>query len=99
MKLGAYEAAREKGDNRISVDLNYRAKLWQYGVAPTAVMPGLVEYCDLVMGNLWAAEKMLGIPVAAGLMEKGDEEGGFCAACAVVQRRDPQAVSSGETGG
>ena len=47
----------------ISVDLNYRAKLWQYGAAPTDVMPSLVEYCDFVMGNLWAAEKMLGIPV------------------------------------
>ena len=51
----------------ISVDLNYRAKLWQYGVQPMDVMPGLVQYCDLVMGNLWAAEKMLGIPVDAAL--------------------------------
>lgn len=67
------KAAREKGIT-ISVDLNYRAKLWQYGVAPTAVMPGLVEYCDLVMGNLWAAEKMLGIPVEEGLAESGRKE-------------------------
>jgi 2-dehydro-3-deoxygluconokinase len=52
----------------ISVDLNYRAKLWQYGAAPTDVMPGLVQYCDLVMGNLWAAEKMLGIPVDNSLI-------------------------------
>jgi 2-dehydro-3-deoxygluconokinase len=51
----------------ISVDLNYRAKLWQYGVQPMDVMPGLVQHCDLVMGNLWAAEKMLGIPVDAAL--------------------------------
>ena len=63
-------AASGKGIT-ISVDLNYRAKLWQYGVAPTAVMPGLVEYCDLVMGNLWAAEKMLGILVDPELLEKG----------------------------
>lgn len=55
----------------ISVDLNYRAKLWQYGVAPSAVMPRLVEYCDLVMGNLWAAEKMLGIAVDAEMVERG----------------------------
>jgi 2-dehydro-3-deoxygluconokinase len=67
------KAARAKGIS-ISVDLNYRAKLWQYGVAPTAVMPGLVEYCDLVMGNLWAAEKMLGIPVDAGLADGGRRE-------------------------
>jgi 2-dehydro-3-deoxygluconokinase len=67
------KAARDRGVI-ISVDLNYRAKLWQYGVAPTAVMPGLVEYCDLVMGNLWAAEKMLGIPVDAGLADGGRRE-------------------------
>lgn len=67
------KAASEKGIS-ISVDLNYRAKLWQYGVAPTEVMPELVEYCDLVMGNLWAAEKMLGIPVDAALAEGGSKE-------------------------
>jgi 2-dehydro-3-deoxygluconokinase len=60
-------AAAEKKGVTISVDLNYRPKLWQYGVAPTAVMPELVQYCDLVMGNLWAAEKMLGIPVDSSL--------------------------------
>jgi 2-dehydro-3-deoxygluconokinase len=51
----------------ISVDLNYRAKLWQYGAEPTDIMPALVQHCDLVMGNLWAAEKMLGIPVDSRL--------------------------------
>jgi 2-dehydro-3-deoxygluconokinase len=56
-------AAADKKGITISVDLNYRPKLWKYGVAPTEVMPGLVQYCDLVMGNLWAAEKMLGIAV------------------------------------
>ena len=29
-------------------------------------MPGLVQHCDLVMGNIWAAEKMLGISVDPG---------------------------------
>ena len=58
----------------ISVDLNYRAKLWQYGDEPAAVMPGLVQHCDLVMGNLWAAEKMLGIPVDAGLTAGSPKE-------------------------
>jgi 2-dehydro-3-deoxygluconokinase len=67
------KAAKEKGIT-ISVDLNYRAKLWQYGVAPTAVMPGLVGYCDVVMGNLWAAEKMLGIRVDGELVEGGRKE-------------------------
>jgi 2-dehydro-3-deoxygluconokinase len=58
----------------ISVDLNYRARLWQYGAAPTEVMPGLAKYCDLVMGNLWAAEKMLGIPVDPSIHEDSTKE-------------------------
>lgn len=58
----------------ISVDLNYRAKLWQYGAAPVDIMPGLAQYCDIVMGNLWAAEKMLGIPVDASLLDKSVKE-------------------------
>jgi len=69
----ALRAASDKGIT-ISVDLNYRAKLWQYGCTPVEVMPGLVEYCDLVMGNLWAAEKMLGIPVSASITESSGKE-------------------------
>jgi 2-dehydro-3-deoxygluconokinase len=68
------QAAAQKGVT-ISVDLNYRAKLWQYGMTPVEIMPGLVEYCDLVMGNLWAAEKMLGIPVDEALIGAGAGNG------------------------
>jgi 2-dehydro-3-deoxygluconokinase len=69
----ALRAASEKNIT-ISVDLNYRAKLWQYGCAPVEVMPGLVEYCDLVMGNLWAVDKMLGIPVSPSITENSGKE-------------------------
>ena len=58
----AAAAAAAKGIT-VSVDLNYRAKLWQYGKQPPAVMPQLVEFCDVVMGNIWAANSLLGIPV------------------------------------
>jgi 2-dehydro-3-deoxygluconokinase len=67
------EAAARKGV-RVSVDLNYRSKLWQYGVAPASVMPGLVDYCDLVMGNLWAAESLLGIPVDKDVHRDGSKK-------------------------
>lgn len=60
-KEGA-EAASKKGIT-VSIDLNYRAKLWQYGKQPHEVMPEVVALCDVVMGNIWAEEKMLGIPV------------------------------------
>lgn len=45
----------------ISIDLNYRKKLWQYGKLPKEVMPTLVEHCHVVMGNLWAMREILGI--------------------------------------
>ncbi|SOD80004.1 sugar kinase [Spirosoma fluviale] len=55
----------------ISIDLNHRARLWQYGVSPTDIMPGLVDYCDVVMGNIWAANALLGIPVDEHIHAKG----------------------------
>jgi len=58
---------------KISIDLNYRAKLWKYGKEPVDILPALVNYCDLVMGNVWAAEKMLGIPVSETLVEEHDK--------------------------
>lgn len=50
-------------DITVSIDLNYRAKLWQYGVEPVKMMSRLLPYCDIVMGNIWAANTLLGIPV------------------------------------
>ena len=44
----------------ISLDLNYRAKLWKYGKEPNEILPELAKYCTLIMGNVWAANKMLG---------------------------------------
>lgn len=45
----------------VSLDLNYRAKLWKYGVAPASVMQQLLPYCNVVMGNIWSANSLLGI--------------------------------------
>jgi len=67
--LEAVKAAHEKRIT-ISLDLNYRAKLWQYGKQPADIMPALAEYCDLIMGNVWAAETMLSIPVDPDLKKK-----------------------------
>lgn len=55
--------AAKKSGLTISVDLNYRNKLWNYGKEPIEVMPELVNYCDVIMGNIWAANKMLGTSV------------------------------------
>jgi 2-dehydro-3-deoxygluconokinase len=56
----ALTAAREMG-LKISVDLNYRSRLWQYGKRPPEIMHTLVDYCNVVMGNVWAAEQLLDI--------------------------------------
>jgi 2-dehydro-3-deoxygluconokinase len=66
----AMDAASAKGIT-VSIDLNYRSKLWQYGKKPADVMPGLVKYADVVMGNLWAAETMLGIEVIPDIHKHG----------------------------
>lgn len=48
---------------KISTDLNYRPQLWQFGIPAFNVMPELVKYCDVVMGNIWSASKLLNIPL------------------------------------
>lgn len=60
--LEALKAARKNG-LKISVDLNYRSRLWDFGKEPIEVMPELVKYCDVIMGNIWAANKMLGTTI------------------------------------
>lgn len=70
--LEAVKAASERGIT-ISIDLNFRAKLWQYGKQPLEIIPQLAKYCDLVMGNVWAAEKMLGISLPEFFHETSDK--------------------------
>ncbi|TWI17913.1 sugar kinase [Sphingobacterium siyangense] len=57
--LEAVKKAQEKAIF-VSLDLNYRAKLWKYGKTPKEIMPEIAKYCNLIMGNIWAAHQMLG---------------------------------------
>jgi 2-dehydro-3-deoxygluconokinase len=57
----------------ISLDLNYREKLWKYGLEPIDVMPKLASYAQVIMGNIWSAEKMLGIAINPNLIVSGKE--------------------------
>lgn len=70
--LEAVKAASRKGIT-VSVDLNYRAKLWKYGKTAREVMEQLLPYCNVVMGNIWAAEAMLGIEVVPDIHESGQK--------------------------
>jgi 2-dehydro-3-deoxygluconokinase len=69
----ALKAASRRGIT-ISVDLNYRSKLWQYGKLPAEIMPELVQHCDMIMGNIWAAGTMLDIPPDENLKEGSSKE-------------------------
>ena len=67
--LEALEAAAAKKIT-ISVDLNYRSRLWKYGKKPIEIMPALVEHCDVVMGNIWSANTLLGTKVDEHVHDK-----------------------------
>jgi 2-dehydro-3-deoxygluconokinase len=71
--LEALEVASQKGIT-ISVDLNYRSRLWKYGKEPIDVMPKLVEYSDVVMGNIWSANTMLGTAIDEQIHDKKSKE-------------------------
>ena len=61
--------AASKRNITISVDLNYRSLLWKYGKQPSQIMPQLAQYCDVIMGNIWAAQTLLGVSVDEVLLQ------------------------------
>ncbi|MHB1394707.1 MAG: PfkB family carbohydrate kinase [Clostridia bacterium] len=67
--LDALKAAREAGIT-ISVDLNYRKKLWSTQKAGR-VMAELVKYCDVVIANEEDAEKVFGIKASESDVTEG----------------------------
>ena len=71
--LEACEAAAQKGIT-ISCDLNYRARLWKYGKEPIEIMPKLAAYCDLLMGNIWSANSLLGTAIDENIHTKGNRK-------------------------
>ncbi len=57
--LEGIKAAAAKGLT-ISTDLNYRKKLWKYGKEPKDVMPELLKYSNVILGDVDTALFMLG---------------------------------------
>lgn len=55
-----------------SIDFNYRNKLWQYGLSPYEIMDEMTQYCDTLMGNVWAIESLLDIQVDSKSIENGN---------------------------
>lgn len=58
--LDAVKAAKFK-DITVSCDLNFRKNLWKWGKSAGDVMPDLVKYCDIILGNEEDAEKVFSI--------------------------------------
>ena len=68
--------AAKKHGVKVSVDLNFRKKLWSEKRAQT-IMTGLMEYVDICIGNEEDAEKTFGIKASATDVDSGklNEEG------------------------
>ena len=58
--LEAVKTAKQLGLT-VSLDLNYRSKLWKWGKTASEVMTDLVKYSDIIVGNEEDAEKVFGI--------------------------------------
>jgi len=69
--LEALQAA-SKRNIIISIDLNHRPKLWGHR-NPHNLMSELLTYCDVVMGNIWSAHDLLGIPLDTHLTETNNK--------------------------
>lgn len=72
--LEAVQKAKAKGLT-VSCDLNYRAKLWKWGKTASEVMPELVEYADVAIGNEEDAEKVFGIKASGADITAGKVAG------------------------
>lgn len=90
--LEAIKAANELGIT-VSTDLNYRAKLWNYGKSPDEIMPALVEGCDVILGNEEDAEKHFHIHPDAVDITKGDtmDAQAYLSVCKKLKERFPRA--------
>lgn len=72
--LEAVKIAKAKGLT-VSCDLNYRAKLWKWGKTAQEVMPELVSYADVSIGNEEDAEKVFGIHAPGADITSGKVDG------------------------
>jgi len=68
LTLDAMETAQEMGLT-VSLDLNYRGKLWKYGKDVTDVMPELVKHADIMIAGREDCQKCLGVDVDVPTIE------------------------------
>jgi 2-dehydro-3-deoxygluconokinase len=91
--LEAVKVASDMGIT-ISTDLNYRAKLWKYGVPSEPIMTELTSYCDIILGNEEDAEMHFGIkPEGLNVTTQGHEvtAQAFLSVCKQMMVKFPKA--------
>jgi 2-dehydro-3-deoxygluconokinase len=91
--LEAVKVANKLGIT-ISTDLNYRAKLWKYGVDSERIMTELTSYCDIILGNEEDAEKHFGIkPEGLNITTQGRDvkAEAFLSVCKQMMNKFPRA--------
>ena len=88
--LEAVRAAKDAGVP-VSIDLNYRKKLWNYGKKAPEVMRGLVEHADLIIANEEDIQLCLGIGARNAGIDQGHlDEAGYRTLAEEVRRTYPQ---------
>ena len=88
--LAAMRAARVAGAT-VSVDLNYRAKLWGWGAAAGDVMAGIVAEAEVLIGNEEDAEKVFGIhPPGSSVAEGSLDPAGYATVATQLASRFPR---------
>lgn len=87
--LEAAQTAKAMGLT-VSCDLNFRAKLWKWGKKAGEVMPELVRYSDIAIGNEEDADKVFGIKAPDADVSVGKVEAeGYKYVCAILAERFP----------
>jgi 2-dehydro-3-deoxygluconokinase len=89
--LEAIKVAKKHG-LMVSCDLNFRKNLWKWGTTAKEVMPEMVSYCDVILGNEEDAEKVFDIKpdkadVSAGKVESNE----FESVCLKLKQKFPAA--------
>lgn len=85
--LEAIRTAKKSGLT-VSCDLNYRKNLWKWGSSAKQVMPEMVSYCDVILGNEEDAEKVFDIkPEKADVLSGKVESAEFETVCMKLKEK------------
>lgn len=90
--LKAIKIANELGVI-VSCDINYRANLWKYGKTAAEVMPEMVAFSDIILGNEEDCEKVFDIKPKdfnAAKTNGNVDQSSFLSVCQQMMKRFPR---------